>query len=268
LDLGKKMSVENRNMSKHLVISRFNEDLGWMNRLPVEEFDMIFIYNKGPDNLTITKNVAHQVIQLPNIGKCDHTYVHHIITNYNNLGDVTLFLPGSCDDPVKWFNTIVTMTMAIKTKDSFFVTHQLDKPVHENFFDFTMNEYETRDERNKLLASKEVLKSPIRPFGYWYISNFPDIYVYNLSYFGIFAVSRSHIHNRSLTSYLYLVTYLSTHHNPEAGHFFERSWLAIFHPVPYHNIYAIPDNQFVGSNNASDQSYTLQQLYKLFRFND
>ena len=50
-------------------------------------------------------------------------------------------------------------------------------------------------------------------------------------YSGIFAVSRKHIRQRSSQSYRMLVEYINKHSNPEAGHYFERAWLAIFSPV-------------------------------------
>ena len=56
---------------------------------------------------------------------------------------------------------------------------------------------------------------------------------------GIFAISKQHIQNRSLESYKQLITYLDHHSNPEAGHYFERSWLAIFHSVPENNLYPL-----------------------------
>jgi hypothetical protein len=42
------------------------------------------------------KNFAvKKIVNLPNVGKCDHTYLYHIINNYNNLSKILVFLPGS-----------------------------------------------------------------------------------------------------------------------------------------------------------------------------
>ena len=48
-----------------------------------------------------------KVISLKNLGKCDHTYFHHIVNNYNKLADVTIFLPGSIDtSSIKYIKTL------------------------------------------------------------------------------------------------------------------------------------------------------------------
>jgi hypothetical protein len=78
-----------------------------------------------------------------------------------------------------------------------------------------------------------LLDCPERPFGKWFKKNFPQIDpIYGFSQFGIFAVAREHIIQHSIEYYQSLISYLDHHHNPEAGHFFEVSWGAIFYPYP------------------------------------
>lgn len=40
----------------------------------------------------------NKIIPLPNRGREGHSYLHHIVENYDNLADITIFLPGSCMD--------------------------------------------------------------------------------------------------------------------------------------------------------------------------
>lgn len=47
-----------------------------------------------------------------------------------------------------------------------------------------------------------------------------------------FAVSREHIHQHPKHWYEKLLAAVSNHSNPEDGHFLERSWVAVFHPIP------------------------------------
>ena len=68
----------------HLVISCFKEDLNYLNDYPFK----MTLYNKGP-------NKVSNSIALPNIGKCDHTYLTFIIDHYSDLPELTLFLPAS-----------------------------------------------------------------------------------------------------------------------------------------------------------------------------
>ena len=52
-----------------------------------------------------------------------------------------------------------------------------------------------------------------------------------MAYYGVFSASRDHIKNRGVDFYRELLRELSVSQNPEVGHYVERSWLAIFHPM-------------------------------------
>lgn len=65
----------------HLVVARYREPVGWCRAFPHT------VYNKGPFLLGSTP--------LPNIGREAHTYLHHIVTHYDALDDVTVFLQGN-----------------------------------------------------------------------------------------------------------------------------------------------------------------------------
>jgi hypothetical protein len=69
-----------------LVVTRFREDLSWIKELP-DMFSKILIYNKGnPTDFNISKSEVHM---LPNLGMDAYVNLYHVITNYNNLADVT-----------------------------------------------------------------------------------------------------------------------------------------------------------------------------------
>ncbi len=71
-----------------LVISRYSEDLNWVNKYQV----FSTIYNKGDDEIEGS-------IPLHNIGREAHTYLHHIVNNYDNLADYTAFVQGDPTSP-------------------------------------------------------------------------------------------------------------------------------------------------------------------------
>lgn len=73
-------------MKTELVIARYNEDVSWINTINDPDV-YCTIYNKGA-------SLDLPYIQLPNIGRESHTYLHHIINNYNNLADITIFCQG------------------------------------------------------------------------------------------------------------------------------------------------------------------------------
>ena len=70
------------------------ENIQWL--LPI--IDYVIIYNKGLDNLDyIPKN---KIIKCENIGREGGTYLKHIIDNYNNLDDYTIFIQGKIYDHI------------------------------------------------------------------------------------------------------------------------------------------------------------------------
>ena len=71
-----------------MVVARYEEDLEWA--LPYN--DIAIIYNKGRE----IKLPFNNTINLENIGREGHTYLYHIIENYNSLtSDRIIFTQGS-----------------------------------------------------------------------------------------------------------------------------------------------------------------------------
>jgi hypothetical protein len=40
-------------------------------------------------------NLKYQCIEIPNIGRCDYAFIRHIIANYENLDDITIFVKSN-----------------------------------------------------------------------------------------------------------------------------------------------------------------------------
>lgn len=215
-----------------VVVARYAEDLAWLDRLPFED---VLVYDKGPGQGGNPPPYA-RTVKLPNVGRCDHTYLHHIVHNYDNLADVTLFVPGSCPAfTAKWNKLSWVVAHVSRTGGSAFpVDLTLDGPVHKELGTFKMPRYQAAALSNALANPEESVQlSPHRPFGEFYRQNFPDrLRVREVMYKGVFAASRDLIHQTPRESYARLLSYLDNHSNPEAGHFIERSWLAMFHPIP------------------------------------
>lgn len=72
-----------------IVIARYNENLEWLNDLT----DTVnIVYNKGDGEFGI---------KLPNIGREAHTFLYHIVNNYDCLEDSICFLQGNPFDHFK-----------------------------------------------------------------------------------------------------------------------------------------------------------------------
>jgi len=75
-----------------LVIARYKENLEWI--LPYQ--DIAIVYNKGEPLPRVFSNNSSIVKKpLRNIGREGHTYLYHMIRNYNCLASRTIFLQGS-----------------------------------------------------------------------------------------------------------------------------------------------------------------------------
>lgn len=73
-----------------VVIAKYKEDVSWVDGF---KHSKIFIYDKsGEDN---------GYINLPNVGREAHTYLYHIINNYDNLSEYVCFLQGNPYDGTK-----------------------------------------------------------------------------------------------------------------------------------------------------------------------
>jgi hypothetical protein len=71
-----------------LVVARYQEDLAWVRNAP--ESIRVTVYNKG---LPLAADLP-LAIPLPNIGREAHSYLCHIINNYDSLADLAVFTQG------------------------------------------------------------------------------------------------------------------------------------------------------------------------------
>jgi hypothetical protein len=212
-----------------IVIARYNEDLKWTLERPFNQYKYI-VYNKG-DNEDFEKQNIKKIINLPNVGKCDHTYLNHIITNYNNLSEIIVFLPGSVDMKYKRKIAVkLLMEIEERQKPVFISLNQNNiKNIHYNF---KLNNYKTKNQSNRSKNPEIILKkSNIRPFGLWFDNIFGNIEINCIIYYGIFSIHRDDIIQHPVSRYETLIKDLSDHSNPEVGHYIERSWCAIFYPM-------------------------------------
>jgi len=89
-------------MKKRIVVAKYDEDISWVKRAIEYGFEVV-IYDKGNNdiiNLNEFSFTGCEVIQLPNVGKESHTYLTHIIKNYENLYDIEVFLQGRIKDHI------------------------------------------------------------------------------------------------------------------------------------------------------------------------
>lgn len=212
------------------IVSRYNEDLAWTLEFPFNKFKYI-VYNKGINDTFEKKNVS-KVIPIPNVGRCDQTYLFHIVSNYNKLSDTVIFLPGSVDMEHKKIIAVKLLFNILQTKKASFIGGETTSIFH-SFKKFSQDEYCCQNPINQELNSESKLcLCPQRPFGNWFLQHgFKDVNQYCL--YGIFSVDKRDIHQHSISRYVQLLKELSVHSNPEVGHYTERAWASIFGPFKY-----------------------------------
>lgn len=86
--LTKIMNHELTRKDIEIVIARYNKDISWSDMYK----SIRTVYEKS-HNDSISNSYSDSVvaITLPNVGRESHTYLHHIVTNYDDLADITIF---------------------------------------------------------------------------------------------------------------------------------------------------------------------------------
>lgn len=86
-DLEHKDALAHKDPKTDVVIARYNESLEWCKPYA----SMCIVYNKGEP---LKNNFGLKIRQLTNVGRESHTYLSHIIYNWDTLNDYTVFLQG------------------------------------------------------------------------------------------------------------------------------------------------------------------------------
>ena len=253
-----KFEYFNSNNNIDLVIARYNENLEWLDRSDIQncmrKLNKIHIYNKGNNIAFISQNnyipscskeQQIKIHDLPNIGRESHTYLQHIVNNYDNLPKVTKFVVGSSEMEHKWGKVQRTIEKTCETENSVFICEKYN-PDNTTLFnemkDFTLDTYASTNKANFTINNESRIElSEDRPYGNWYTKYFKDIPYNAVSYNSIFAVSKEHILNRPKQFYVDLVNLHYNSSNPEIGHYLERSWASVFYPVPKECLYNLHD---------------------------
>jgi hypothetical protein len=209
-----------------LVIARFHEDLSWVKELP-DIFSKIIIYNKGnPIEIEIPKSEIHI---LPNLGMNGYSYLYHVINNYNNLADITIFTLGSAWSDsykkkklLKTINSVINMGTSINVD----VNTNYDFVSNEHFFFINSHQF-TCKENFQSNRDYNLLPCKDRPLGKWFCKHFPNEILNGISYKSIFAASKIDILKRDVSFYKILFEETS-YKSPEVEHYLERVWQHIF----------------------------------------
>ena len=215
-------------------MSRYSEDTGWLMEAPFASHAQV-VYNKGTSPLSTAAAAAGQGSSkvrsstapppsfreesLPNVGREGHTFLHHILTHYDSdsLADVTVFLPASCTDPHKISKTKRVIQLAVSTQSSVFIGQRF-RDVRKELWNFGPEKWGGTNESNRStmeVSDRMMVLSDLRPFGNWYEHHFGMTKVKVVSWMGIFAVSRLHVHQHPRSHYEALLNTVGECINPQ-----------------------------------------------------
>lgn len=202
-----------------IIIARYDENLDWLYKY--EEFKII-IYNKGG---SFSSQAGSKVIDLPNIGRESHTWLHYIVTNYEELDEVNIFLQGRIDDlGALAYKDLYNYLEECKHQGFSVSRYGILGPLHWNKNLGLENnpKYNSKMEDKSLKAPRISFKDLAKIF----TNNIPLFTV--TSYGGCFAVSKDLIRQHDITIYKKLLDILSFNDNPMEGHYMERLWCYLF----------------------------------------
>lgn len=187
-----------KNNKLEMVISQYNEDIDWIYNNKLQ--DISIIYNK---NNTIHKNYKKSII-LDNIGRETHTYLYHIVNNYNNLSPITIFTQAK---PFDHCNSFIEEI------------NNLDENISFKEFSNALLVV-----RNYKCSNHNCLQ--IKPTCDKIFKNCPETFYFSPG--ALFAVSKNQIHKRSLEFYKKCIRLVDYSIHPNEGYVFERVWRLIF----------------------------------------
>ena len=210
------IKIRNFRTNYEVVAAHFDENLDWL----LAEASHVHVYHKGKRIIPDLR--FNQWETLPNVGRESHTYLHHIIQNYDRLSYVTVFIQaGTNADHANNCYTNITHYVKKASKSGYAAkrTFVLDAwgriPHHGKWL--------------TSLSSGKMRRSNYTLGQFWDVGlGIPHPPVIRSSLKGCFAVTRDRIHFRSLSTYKKLISFINDHPNPEEGHYFERMWHGIF----------------------------------------
>lgn len=217
-----------------IVTSRYNETLEWLKNDPFDKCSVV-VYNKGSNDQFYKSPNITRIIDLSNIGLEVHTFLYHIINNYDNLANITAFFQASINAPNKYNRARNVVIESVTQNTSIFSCVRVNNSF-ELEKNFALDYYELSNPANRTEKNSHTHPCKIRPLGKWYQEVFGDTpFSNNMCWNHVFAVKKEHILRQPKEYYEKLISFLEDVDEeglqPEAVHYFERTWASIFHPL-------------------------------------
>ena len=208
-----------------IVVARYSEDVDWLGDLAHH----CIIYNKWHPATLEDEYKYKRVVQLPNVGRESHTYLYHIVENYDNLAPVTVFTQARIEDHFEgqWTPQNGCEFLWSLGKQAALYGQSQNAQMYSQLGGmsaiplFNLRAYYARG----------LQKTAYDNLGQWFTAlTGHDIPCQGVPWYknALFAVKRDRIHQHPRSFYETLMQEVNNAVNPEAGHYFERTWYMIF----------------------------------------
>ena len=218
-----------------IVVAHYNEDIEWIKPYA----NNVTIYHKWSEESP--RFPVKRRIKLKNVWREGHTYLYHIINNYNSLANITIFLQWWIEDQIKKKVMYANLEKYVwETKRYWFSTRRMR-------FMWKRNPQIKYRWKFKKMINNWKIKRAEQSFDVFYKNIFGKEQPYFIPYFICwnFWVKKKAIQNRSLCFYEKIIQYF-VHNNPEEWHYLERLWFEIFNPrLQFHYFIKILKDPFV-----------------------
>ena len=207
--------LKTRLLDYEIVVAHYNERLHWLKSVANHSH----VYHKGK-GLRPPPLPLYAWEKLPNVGRESHTYLYHIINNYESLAEVTIFVQGEgfsqyCGGSVN--------KMINKARNDNVCCKVVSPPG---------NEWGRINHAGKWLM--EIRSGVLRPsnftLGEFYqeLFGFPHPKIFNFCPTACVAATRDAIKKHPIEFYRKAISFVDDHSNPEEGHYLERLWHDMF----------------------------------------
>lgn len=211
----------------NVVVAHYNEDLNW---IPNIERTTLYIYGKYyPHDGDYYKQLPFSyalVSNLPNIGREGHTYLHHVITYYDEIvktpESITAFVQGCVGDHIHHYGINSSQELIPQILSEAEQHSYSRSGLNKWYFGPDSAHHEFRAHQGILKANecfgdwltKYVIPGEPFPEVEWWVS-------------ALFAVKHSEIAKKPKRYYIDLINQLNDL-CPESGYYMERAWKYIF----------------------------------------
>lgn len=219
-----------------IVVAHYNEDLDWVKPYSKN----LIIYHKGTEDSPKVK--CKKRIKIKNVGREWETYLQHIINNYDNLADITIFFQWWIMDHLEQCLVYKDIQKYLnEVKKYWFSTSRTD-------FLIRRNPQIKRYGKFLEMLQKWTMQKAELSFSEFYEKIFKRKQPFILPFFyaANFAVDKETIQKNSKEFYELIHWYFINHSNPEEWHYLERLWFRIFnHHLNFHYLLKIILNPFI-----------------------